>query len=177
MTYRVLCDIILDAGDWTTDALVARELGCSVHTAAHARQRWQRVNGEQHAETNDILPADVIALIFETREEGQTWRQVARAVKETYGLDVPADRCGDLYRRGGYKKPRSSPNVNPDEVSFPLRTVVGTMWGPKIEPPRFQHRSGQYKTACDFCPHQAHCRAHPRDLCRCETAWEGEVIE
>ena len=175
MTYRAQIEALLAAGAYPGDAEAAAQVGCTEVTTEDYRQRWQRANGVQHENESGIMPPDAVDLITEARTEGLSWREVAREVNEVYGLNVNAEQCGDVYRRHGYKKPRSSPNVNPDEVSFPLRTVVGTMWGPKIEPPRFQHRSGQYKTACDFCPHQAHCRAHPRDLCRCETAWEGEV--
>ena len=177
MTYRALCDAILDADGWTTDRQVAAEIGCAESAASQHRRAWQRGHSVKHNNGNAPLPADVVALIWEAREEMELpWREVARAVKEVYGLVVKASRCADLYRRGGYTEKRSSPNINPGKVTFPLETSVGTMYGPKIAAPGYSRKGhGKYETRCDHCPHRAQCQ-QPGAVCRCETVQEDEVM-
>ena len=188
MTYRALIDAVLDAGGWTTDRKVAAEIGCAESTATQHRRVWQRGHSVKHNNGNTPLPADVVALIWEAREEMElSWREVARAVKETYGLIVKASRCADLYRRGGYVEKRSSPNIDylsayaggytpVPKYTFPLETAVGTMYGPKITAPSYSRKGhGKYETCCDHCPHRAQCQ-QPGSVCRCETVQVDEVM-
>ena len=188
MTYRALCDALLDADGWTTDRKVAAEIGCAESTVSQHRRAWQSDHSVKHNNGNTPLPADVVALIWEARESGSSWREVARAVKETYGLKVKASRCADLYRRGGYTEKRSSPNIDylgayaldsgvpVPKYTFPLETSVGTMYGPKITAPSYSRKNlGKYETCCDHCPHRAQCQ-QPGSVCRCETVQVDEVM-
>jgi hypothetical protein len=180
MTYRAQIDAILDAGGWTTDRQVAAGLGCAKSTVSQHRRGWQRAHGVAHGGNGqERLPDDVVALIWEAREdEKMSWREVSQAVKEVYGIQVTVARVSDLYRAGGYTEKRSSPNVNPDEVSFPLATIVGTMYGPPIKAPAHAHKGlGKYQCCCDHCKYRAHCLAHPGDVCQCETVQIDEVLE
>ena len=190
MTFRAQCEARLAAGEWSGDAQVAAEIGCSISTAMSARQRWRRENGKRHENASGILPADVVDLIFFARDvEGASWRLVTKAIGEIYGLEVTANRCGAVYRRGGYKKPGPSPNIDclgaytwglnvlVPQYQFPLATSNGMMYAAPVEMPYVAGNTAKYKTNCDFCPYRDWCQSHPGWLARCETARECEVME
>lgn len=190
MTFRAQCEARLAADEWPDDAQVAAEIGCSVSTAMSARQRWQRENGKRHENGNGQLSPDVVDLIFFARDiEGASWRLVAKAVGEIYGIEVTANRCGAVYRRGGYEKLGPSPNIDclgayawglnvlVPQYQFPLATSNGMMYAAPVKAPYVAGNAAKYKTGCDFCPHRDWCQSHPGWLARCETARECEVMK
>ena len=181
-TYRAQIEALLAAGAYPGAAEVAAQIGCAGSTAKDYRQRWQRANGKQHDNGSGIMPREVVDFVFDLRDEGLQFGQIAQRVNEEhgeyYGIHVTAGQCGNVYRRHGYKKPARSRVVNVADVTFPLPTRVGTMWDEKITAPRYPRtKANKYKDACDFCPHLVHCLAHPGDVCRCETAQVDEVLE
>jgi len=175
-TYRAHCDAILAADKWTTDRQVAADIGCAESTVSQHRRKWQKMNGVVHNNGSKPLPDDVVAFIWEMKEdEGWPWRKITRGVKETFGLKVKASRCADLYRRGGYRAKRSSPNIDPGEVVFPLETRVGIMYGPKITAPAYDRGDATTHDCCDHCSHYEQCQ-QANAVCRCETVQKDEVL-
>lgn len=190
MTFRAQIEALLATDTYPGDAEAAEMVGCSPVTAEDYRQRYRREKGEQHENSSGIMSPDAVDLMFEAHDEGLSWAAVAREVNEIYGLQVTANQCGGVYRRGGYKKLVLGPDMDylgsytcdyatpVPRYTFPLRTTNGTMHGLKVTAPKFARtKANKYKETCDFCEHLAHCLAHPGDVCWCETAQVSEVIE
>lgn len=192
-TYRAQVEALLATGVYPGDAQAAAEIGCSPITAQDCRQRYQRANGTQHKNNSGIMPREVVDFVFDLRNEGLAFKEIAQRVNREhgayYGIHVTAGQCGSVYRRHGYTKPAPSRVIDylgsyawGDAVlvplyTFPIETTVGIMEAERIVPPKFPRiPANKWKCTCDFCPHLEHCLAHPGDICRCETAREDEVI-
>ena len=181
MTYRAAIEALLATGVYPGDAQAAAKIGCAEVTAQDYRQQYQRATDAQHENNSGIMPREVVDFVFDLRNEGLAFKEIARRVNKEhgayYGIRVTTGQCGNVYRRHGYKKPQSSEVINPTDVVFPLQTRVGIMYGPKVTAPRYARlKVNKYKCPCDFCPHREYCLSHPGDFCRCETAREDEVI-
>ena len=193
-TYRAQVEALLATGTYPGDAQAAALIGCAEVTAQDYRQCWQRANGVQHENDSGIMPRNVVEFIFDLRNDDKlSYKEIARLVNEIhgayYGIRVTPGQCGHVYRRHGYTKPASSRNIDylgsyawGDAVliplyTFPLKTTIGVMWDERIIPPKYPRiPANKYKDTCDFCPYLEYCLSHPGDVCRCETAWENEVM-